>query len=218
MPTIDELLREHVTLDVECLDRLYLNGYVPTLQSSGQLVTFLTQHRGRPIPSPTLLQQMTEGFVQATRAFAAARQIPVVPFERGARKEAVAAEQRARFAGSEGVVFIGVAQEKAHAFRASKRTDGPMVGFQYSRQPVYVNYYYFYLLDDDFGPAFIKICGYAPFTLKVCLNGHEWAKRQLTKRASPSRRWTTASAPAPTRLGSRRSATPGGGPDPGLLR
>lgn len=181
MPTIEELLREHVTLDIECLDRLYLNGYLPTLQSSGQLVTFLTQHRGRPIPSPTLLQQMTEAFGHATRAYAAVQQIPIVHFARGARKEDVAAEHRARLASAEGVVIIGIAQEKAHAFKASKRSDGPMVGFQYSRQSVYVNYYSFYLLDDDFGPAFIKVCTYAPFTLTVCLNGHEWAERQLTK-------------------------------------
>jgi hypothetical protein len=181
MPTIDELLREHVTLDIECLDRLYLNGYLPTLQSSGQLVTFLTQHRGQPIPSPVLLQQMTETFVGAVRAFAAAQQVPLVHFEPGVRKDDVAAEYRARFAGTEGVVFIGVAQEKAQAFKASKQTAGTAVNFQYSRQAVYVNYYYFYLLDDDFGPAFIKVCSYAPFTLKVYLNGHEWAKRQLAK-------------------------------------
>src|SRR5919199_5877935 len=181
MPTIDELLRDHVTLEVECLDRLYLNGYVPTLQMPGQLVTFLTQHRGHPIPSPTLLQKMSEAFVQATKAFATAQQIPLIHFERGARKEDVAAEYRARFSGTEAVVFIGIAQERAHAFRASKRTDGPLVGFQYSRQPVHVNDYYFYLLDEDFGPAFIKVCSYAPFTLKVYLNGHEWAKRQLRK-------------------------------------
>jgi hypothetical protein len=181
MPTIEELLREHVTLDIECLDRLYLNGYLPTLQSSGQLVTFLTQHRSQPIPSPVLLQQMTETFVGAVRAFAAAHQVPLLHFEPGVRKEVVAAEHRARFTGTDGVVFIGVAQEKAHAFKASKCATGPAVNFQYSRQSVYVNYYYFYLLDDDFGPAFIKICSYAPFTLKVCLNGHEWAKRQLIK-------------------------------------
>src|ERR671932_484272 len=124
MVTIDELLREHVTLEVECLDRLYLNGYVPTLQMSGQLVTFLTQHRGHPIPSPALLQQMGEAFVQAVRAFATAQHIPILHFEPGVRKDDVAAERRAQFTASDGVVFIGIAQEKAYAFRASKRTDG----------------------------------------------------------------------------------------------
>ena len=131
----------------------------------------------------------------------------------------MAAEQRARFTGAEGVVFIGVAQEKAHAFRASKRMDGPLVGFQYSRQPVHVNYYYFYLLDADFGPAFIKVCTYAPFTLKVYLNGHEWAKRQLQQGGHRLRgagqRLPLLRRPGPPPGDLRRA---GGGPDPGLLR
>src|SRR5215210_5007588 len=179
MVTINELMRDQVTLEIECLDRLYLNGYVPTLQTSGQLVTFLTQHRGQAIPSPVLLQQMSEAFVGAVHTLAATQHIPIIHFEHGVRKDDVAAEQRAHFTGTEGVVFIGIAQEKAHAFRASKRTNGQVVDFQYARQSVYVNYYYFYLQDADFGPAFIKVCSYAPFTLKIYLNGHEWAKQQL---------------------------------------
>jgi hypothetical protein len=39
------------------------------------------------------------------------------------------------------------------------------------------------LIDPEWGPAFIKICGYAPYAVKVCLNGHEWAKRQATRRS-----------------------------------
>ena len=38
--------------------------------------------------------------------------------------------------------------------------------------------YYFYVLDPEFGPGFIKICTYFPYPAKVWLNGHEWAKRQ----------------------------------------
>ena len=41
--------------------------------------------------------------------------------------------------------------------------------------------FYFYLWDADFGPAFIKICTYFPYPIKVWLNGHEWAKRQATR-------------------------------------
>ncbi len=178
-PTIGALLDEHVTLTVECLDRLYLNGYVPTLQTSGYLVTFLTKHRGAAIPSPTLLEQMTTHFVREVRAFAAREGVPLVRFQPGERKDDVAARQRQTFTKREGVVFIGIAQEKAQAFKATKRVQGNAVGFDYSRQPVYVNYYYFYLLDEDFGPGFIKLCSYAPFSLKVYVNGHEWAKQQL---------------------------------------
>ena len=49
-------------LDIECLDRIYLNAYVPILQSSGQVVAFMTQHLGMPIPSPALLEKIGTKF------------------------------------------------------------------------------------------------------------------------------------------------------------
>ena len=81
MATIGELLEQHVTLTVDCLDRLYLNGYVPTLQVPGQLVTFLTTHGGATIPSPALLQQRSDRFVREVRAFAATDGVPLVHFQ-----------------------------------------------------------------------------------------------------------------------------------------
>lgn len=79
----------------------------------------------------------------------------------------------------EGVVFIGIAQEKAKSFKALKKDQKGPVGFEWSRQSVRVNHYYFYLQDADFGPGFIKVCSYIPYQVKVYLNGHEWAKQQL---------------------------------------
>jgi hypothetical protein len=182
MPTIHELIRDHVTLEVECLDRIYLNGYVPQLQMPGQLVSFLVHHRGKPVPSPALLGQLREAFRRGVETFAEAHGIPLIHFERGQRKEEVAAKYRSRFGSREGVVFIGVAQERAVSFKAIKRMKGTFASFEYSRQTVCVNHYYFYLQDADFGPAFIKIGSYAPFPIKVCLNGHEWVKCQLRRR------------------------------------
>jgi hypothetical protein len=77
------------------------------------------------------------------------------------------------------IVFVGVAQEKAKAFSGTK-VNGQ---FQFSRdKTVYVNHYYFYLDDAEFGPLFIKVCSYAPWGIKLCINGYEWAKRRLEKR------------------------------------
>ena len=56
--TAGELLDGHAVLDIECLDRVYLNAYVPILQSSGQVVAFMTQHLGMPIPSPALIEKI----------------------------------------------------------------------------------------------------------------------------------------------------------------
>jgi len=181
MPNINDILSDHVTLELECIDRIYLNGYVPTLQIPNQLLTFLVGHRGKSIPSPVLLQQMTQGYVQEIKRYAEAHDIPIVHFQRGQRKDDIATQMRRKRPVKNGVVFIGVALERAYAFKAHKKKQNGWVGFEYSRQSVYVNHYYFYINDDEFGLAFIKICSYVPFAMKVCLNGHEWVKCQLEK-------------------------------------
>jgi hypothetical protein len=178
MANINELLEGHVTLEVECIDRLYLNGYVPSLATRGGLIRFLTEHLGKPIPSPVLLGQITQGWVAAVKAMASQQGIPLVQFPHGERKDEIAHRWRRERGVRDQVVFIGVAQEKAQTFSARKEGSS----FHYDRdKTVYVNHYYFYLDDEDFGPIFLKVCSYAPWSLKLCLNGHEWAKRQLEK-------------------------------------
>jgi len=183
MITVADILDQHVTLTVESLDRIYLNGYQPKLQTAGQLVTFLTERRGAKIPSPALFNKINTEFKTALDQFAAAQSLTPVTFDRKQRKDDVAAAHRAQFSGVEGVYLIGVAQEKCTAFKGKtgRNPDTHLVEVAYSRQSACVNHYYFYLVDEDFGPAFLKVCSYAPYAIKVCLNGHEWAKRQLDK-------------------------------------
>jgi hypothetical protein len=75
--TVNDVLAGHVKLDLQCLDRIYLNGYVPNLQVGGQLVLFL-RHRGFPIPSPACLQQIGDAFRRAVDSFARFNEIPVI--------------------------------------------------------------------------------------------------------------------------------------------
>lgn len=179
MRTIPDLLKEHVDLEVECIDRVYLNGYIPSLQHSGGLIYFMEQHRGQMIGSPALLGEISRSFVNELETYAVANDIPLIRFEKGQRKDDVAAGYRQRFTKDEGVVFIGVAQERVNGFKARKDQKGKAVLFDFSRQSVYVKVYYIYLEDADFGPGFIKIATYAPYPVKVCFNGHEWVKQQL---------------------------------------
>jgi hypothetical protein len=182
MPNIDSIIRDHVTLTVRCLDRIYLQGYMPKLQTSGGLCYFLRDHLGHPIPSPALFRPMHDRFVNATKAYAADHRVPLIPFESGQDKDAIVATYRAKFTSTEGVVIIGVAQEKARAFKAHKRC-GPQGGvtFDFTRQSVAVNHYYVYVQDPAWGPAFIKIGTYVPYPIKICLNGHEWVKQRLRR-------------------------------------
>ena len=181
MPNIHSIIRDHVALSITCVDRLYLNGYVPSLQTPGGLWGFLHEHLGKPIVSPALLRPLHDRFVQGVQQFAERNAVPVVHFERGQRKDDVAAGYRAKFDKPEGVVFIGVAQEKASSFKARKTVNGTLVNFEFSRQPVAVNHYYFYVQDREWGPGFVKIGSYMPYPIKLCLNGHEWAKQQLRR-------------------------------------
>lgn len=179
MPSIPELLKDHVTLEVECLDRLYLNGYIGSLATSGGLVTFMREQLAKPVPSPVVLGQVTEKFRESVKALAEREQIPIYQFNHQERKDDVANRFRQQRRVRNGIVFIGVAQEKAQAWNGRK-VNGQ---FEFTRdKTVYVNHYYFYIDDVDFGPLFIKVCSYAPWGMKLCLNGHEWAKRQLEKK------------------------------------
>jgi hypothetical protein len=179
--TISSLLADHVSLRVRSVDRILLAGYVPRLQSEGLLVRFLNERAGGTIPSPAILGKIGDAYVEEINAFAKAREIPVVRFTKDMVKEDVARPymQAAEQEGRSGVVMLGVAQEKAFAWRGWR--DGGRDAhphFEFDRQAVFVNHYYFYIFDADWGPSFIKTNAYAPYPVWVYLNGHEYAKRQ----------------------------------------
>ena len=121
--TVNDVLDGHVVLNVECLDRIYLNGYVPNLQVSGQVASFMTAHLGYPIPSPAIMEKMGTAFRKAVDRFAAANEIPVVRFGKDDRKIEVMRRYLAKQAktGRAGVAAIGVAQEFAPVFTGTRK-------------------------------------------------------------------------------------------------
>src|SRR6266536_1648273 len=116
--SVADVLSERVTLQVESIDRLYLNLYQPRLMHAGGVAQFFRSHQGATFASSALMAPMTRAFQAAVLRFA----------------------------------------ETAN-----------------------VNQYYLYVVNADFGPLFIKFCSYFPYTGRVCLNGHEYAKRQAAK-------------------------------------
>ena len=180
------LLRDHVTLKCRSIDRIFLQAYVPKLQSVGQVCIFLRWQRKFKIPSSAAFGQIGEAYVKAIHKFAEGHHIPVVHFQKGQNKEEVARPylEAAAREGQDRVVLIGIAQEKASAWRS-----WPSPGQQKARHPhmewgremVYINHFYFYLWDSEWGGVFWKTNAYAPFPIWLWLNGHEWAKRQLER-------------------------------------
>jgi hypothetical protein len=182
--TAGELLDGHTVLDIECLDRIYLNAYVPILQSSGQVVAFMTQHLGKPIPSPALMEHIGTRFRRSVESYASSNGIPWVKFGKDDRKIDVMQPHIAAQAatGKSGVAAVGVSQEFQRVWTAYQReTKAAAPQYTFAKADRRVTCYYFYLWDEDFGPAFIKVCAYFPYPAKIWVNGHEWAKRQALK-------------------------------------
>jgi hypothetical protein len=163
--TVNDVLDGHVVLDIECLDRIYLNAYVPILQSSGQVVAFMTQHLGMPIPSPALMEKISTKFRRAVESFASANGIQWVRFGKDDRKINVMQPYLSRqaAAGRSGVAAVGVAQEFQRVWAAYQRdTQTAAPQYTFAKADRRVTCYYFYLWDEDFGPAFVKVCAYFP--------------------------------------------------------
>ena len=182
--TVNDVLDGHVKLDLECLDRVYLHGYLGQLQVGGQVVQFV-RHNGFPVPSPACLQQIGDGFRRSVASFADANHIPVVRLKSTDRNIEVMRRYLSAAArtGRSQVAAIGVAQEPQRVFIARRRDTDPAKPpqFSFDKKDRRVTVYYFYLWDTDFGPAFIKVCTYCPWPIKVWVNGHEWAKRQAAQ-------------------------------------
>jgi hypothetical protein len=180
--TAADVVAGHVTLDVSCLDRVYLNGYVAKLQTPGGVVYFFRDHRGKPIVSPALFEPIGEKFRKDIRDWAQANGIPVIRFTAGQRKAEVMAPylEAAAAAGRSQVVAVGCAQEFQLVWTARKRDTDPggCPQFSFTKEQRRVSVFYLYIFDERMGPGFIKICTYFPYPVKAWVNGHEWAKRQ----------------------------------------
>lgn len=179
--TVAEVLNEHVTLEVEGIDRMYLNVYVPQLQREQGVASFFRFHRGHQFASSALMDPISRAFVKSLEDVARREKVPVVQFRKGQRKDDIAAGYRKKFTKAEGVMFIGKAQEKTRVFRTERRRN-EKTGGTYPwlvRSTAMVNQFYVYCMDRDFGPLFLKFSSYFPYTAKLCINGHEYAKQQL---------------------------------------
>ena len=111
--SVAEVLSRHTTLTLECVDRMYLNVYVPLLQAGAGVAHFLRKMHGRPVPSSALMAPMTQRFVEAIKRYAERNRIDIVSFRRGERKDERTREYLRTWTGGEGVLYIGRAQEKA---------------------------------------------------------------------------------------------------------
>jgi len=182
--SVCDVLRDHVVLESECIDRMYLNVYVPQLQRVGGVVWYLRGHLGLRFASTAGVAPKTDAFVANIERFVDDAGVDLVSFGKHQRKDDLTQEYLQNFDVDEGVLYVGRAQEKARIVRTERRRDS-RTGATYPwvvDSTAMVNHFYFYCVDADFGPFFLKFCSYFPYNAKLCINGNEYAKCQLRKR------------------------------------
>ena len=181
------LLRDHVRLTCRSVDRIFLQAYVPKLQTVGWVCQFLRWQRGYKIPRSAAFGRIGAAYVAEVYRWAEARGVPVVRFAKGENKEEIARPLIAAAAaeGGEGrVVLVGVAQEKTPVWRswpAKGQEHAAHPHMEWGRRMAFVNHFYFYLWDPEWGGAFWKTNGYAPWPVWIWLNGHSWAQQQCQR-------------------------------------
>ena len=213
--TVADVLTEHVVFEVECIDRMYLNVYVPQLQHAGGLVGYVqrqlglcrSRRRRRWPRSPTgscarctasPRQSRSRGWTSrraSARTTSCANGWPGSPPRKG---WCSSAGRRRR--------------PRCSAPRSAARSDGRSYPWIVKTTGV-VNQFYFYCVDDDFGPFFLKFCSYFPYNAKLCINGNHWAQAPSGQgRDRVHRAGQRVRRRARTRPRCRRSAT-GSGPE-----
>lgn len=181
--TVADVIDSHVTLTLECIDRMYLNVIQQRLQFEAGVAWFFRQHRGEAFATAKVMGEMTRSFVAEVEKFCQSGKVELLSFQRGQRKDDLMQERLKKFTKKEGVLFVGKAQERATVVRTVTRRTADGRTFPWLvKSTAMVNHYYFYCVDENFGPFFIKYCSYFPYNAKLCLNGHEYLKRQLKKR------------------------------------
>ena len=130
-----------------------------------------------------IFEKIGTAFRRAVASFAEANHIPVVRFGKNDRKIEVMRPYLARQPppAGRGWPRSGWRRSSRRCLPPPRNSGATTVWFSFAVSQRRVTCYYFYVWDHDFGPAFMKVCAYFPYPMKIWVNGHEWAKRQAAK-------------------------------------
>jgi hypothetical protein len=151
---------------------------VQRLQIPVNVVCFFRDQRHQEVDR-NLLRSVARQYHDGVEHYADQHQIPIV------RPQDFSEERRENWvddyfpnrADPFGLGVILTSRENARMAIAEKSTPKPRIDLKNR----FVEQYYFSLNDPEFGRAFLRIGPSFPPTSRLCINGHEWLARQLTK-------------------------------------
>jgi hypothetical protein len=166
--------------DYSCFDRILLNGVIQVLQIPVCVAGFLKQNRLADRVTPAYLRAISADYHQFVQALAEQRRVEIVQPPKGARRDEWVEPFYQRLRGQPGIAVVLKSRENARV-----AVSFPRRGDQVELLNRFVQLYYFYLQDRDFGRMFVRVCPYFPFNARICLNGHEWLACRLREEGIP---------------------------------
>src|SRR5512135_238322 len=158
-----------IRFDYSCFDRILLNGVIQVLQNPACVVGFLKEKRQAARVTPDFFRAISTDYHHFVRAFAEQRHVEIVQPPKGGRREEWVEPFYQRLQGQSDIAVILKSREVARV-----AVSFPRQGDHVELLNRFVQQYYFYLQDRDFGRMFVHVCPYFPFSVRICLNGHEW--------------------------------------------
>ncbi len=161
------------TYDV--VDRIVLNAYFPLACGPGGFRCWWRQlHGGEAELNNTKLMRFAGRFSRRLRGWAKKKNVPVVYTKPGQRKHLVADDYLPTDPAFTGIFLVIVGRAPAPVWDVQLNESGAVRNI-YRKTPMpWVNYYHFHIIDAEWGHLTIKMCGHAPFSAQIMLNGHEF--------------------------------------------
>ena len=166
--------QQAIRFSYSCFDRILLNGVIQVLQNPACVVGFLKEKRQATRVTPAYFRAISADYHHFVQAFAEQRHIEIVQPPKGVRREEWVEPFSQQLQGQTVIPVILKARENARV-----AVSFPRQGDHVELLNRFVQQYYFYIQDQDFGRMFVRVCPYFPFSVRVCLNGHEWLACRL---------------------------------------
>ena len=162
----------------DCVDRLVVNAYFPMGQTGGGMRSWWRRLRGDDTAlDDAHLRDLAGAFSRRVRAYCAKHGIRVIDTQAGERKHEWAEEYLPEDPDFRGLFLVMTGNAPAPVWEVTRTAEGRIVDLHHRKTWPYVKHDYFHLIDPDWGPVTVRMCGYPPFGAQVILNGHEWVER-----------------------------------------
>lgn len=176
---LEALYRDHLELAYTSIDRIYIKGFVPIIQSCGGFRTWAERLRPDKPVTQKWIRSWASKFHNNVRKFASQSSVPIVQADKGQRKHELAEQYREKFNQQQGVYLILISREHARVFVSAEPKQSTQSNHRnLRRKTAFVTYYYFYILDPHWGPLCVTICSHPPFNVRVILNAHHWMESE----------------------------------------